>query len=135
MIDQGIAALLAANAGIAALVGQRIYRMKAPPDLQQLPCLVYSFVGGAAEPTLTSRGVYRQRVQVDALAWGNGADATAATLRAEAIAALDGWTSVLADGTAVINTTVANPGTDFVEDEEIFRCMAEFYVYYTNPAS
>lgn len=131
MIDQGLYALLAADAAVSAIVAGRVFRMKAPPDLTQLPCLVYSFVGGAAEPTLRSRGVYRQRVQMDALALD--AD-TVAQLRTATLTALDGWTATLDDGTRVLDTQVLNPGTDFADEDRIFRCMAEFYVWYTNPA-
>jgi hypothetical protein len=59
----------------------------------------------------------------------------ARAIRAAVIAALDGWSATLSDGTRVLDTTVLNPGTDFCSEQRIFRCMCEFYVLYTLPTA
>ena len=147
MIQEGIYELLAANVGISALVGTQIFVGDAPPDLKQYPCITYSLVGGSWDPTLRNSGTIRQRVEFNghaaAASGGNGPAKVAAQIRQAVILAvlktlhpLDGAGSVLlADGTRVVDVKLLNPGTDFVTEDRIFRCMCEFYVYYTLPTS
>ena len=131
MIQEGLKALLAANAGVSALVAGRIFPVLGPPDIGQMPYVVYVCVGGSSEPSLSTSGVLRQRIEINAHAETYGA---AAVLRAAIISAVNGWNETLADGTHVLNTTLLNPGTDFCGEDRIFRCMVEFYVLYTLPA-
>lgn len=137
MIETGLYALLAADAGVSALVAGRVYSGAAPDDLAQYPCVVYSMVGGSSEPTLNTPGMIRQRVQIDGFAaspsGANTPGTIAAQIRAAVIAALSGWQQTLGDGTNVSNTVLLNPGTDFVSEQRIFRCMCEFYVLFTYP--
>lgn len=139
MIDEGIYSLLAADAGVSALVDGRIYAVEGPPDATKMPYVVYRFVGGSASPTLSTSGVLRQRVEVDAYAAAPSAGlqpgTVAAKIRTAVIAALNGWQQTLSDGTRVLDTYLVNPGTDFCTEQMIFRCMVEFYVDYTLPAS
>ena len=139
MIDEGIYSLLAADAGVSALVDGRIYAVEGPPDATKMPYVVYRFVGGLASPTLSTSGVLRQRVEVDAYAAASSAGlqpgTVAAKIRRAVIAALNGWQQTLSDGTRVLDTYLVNPGTDFCTEQMIFRCMSEFYVDYTLPAS
>lgn len=142
MIDSGLYALLAADNGgdaIDQLAGGRVFAVEGPPDMAEMPYLVYSFVGGLAAPALTSSGVLRQRVQIDAFAAqasGTVQPGTiAAMLRNAVIPRVDGWREMLADGTNVLNAIVLNPGTDFCTEQRVFRCMCEFYIDYTLPTS
>lgn len=136
MIEEGIYALLAADTGVSALVAGRIFAIAGPPDRAQMPYLVYSLVGGSSDQTLRTSGVNRHRLQIDAYAADpNGSDGpakVAAQIRAAAIAALEGWNGQLSGGINVLDTLTLNPGTDFCTEQMIFRCMAEFYVLYTN---
>lgn len=131
MIDSGLYQLLAADAGVSAICAGRIFSVDIPPDNQQLPALAYSMVGGAATPTFTTSGVFRQRVQLDA--FGDSYD-DAASLRAAGITAVNGWCAVLSDGTRVLSASLLNPGTDFCGEDRIFRCMCEFYILHTLPS-
>lgn len=142
MIEEGLVALLtAANGGdaIDTYVAGDVFGDSAPPDQTALPCLCYSLVGGASEPTLNGPGVIRQRIEINALAMqpagGIGPRAIAGKIRAAVIARLNGWQHTLTDGTVVLNAVLLNPGTDFVTEERVFRCMCEFYVLYTLPTS
>lgn len=132
MIGAGIYAQLTGNAAVAAIIGARVFSSVGVPDQTQLPCLVVSLVGGAVAPTLTSSGVIRQRVQIDALSLDSDqCDA----LSDAVIAAMDGWSGAQSNGANVLDTLIANPGTEFADEERIFRQMTEFYVLYTLPAS
>jgi Protein of unknown function (DUF3168) len=132
MIDEGLYALLAADDGVLAIVNARIFQVAVPEDLDQYPCVGYSFVGGASDPTFTTSGVIRQRVELNAYSVN---PSEAANLRAAIIKAVNGWQQTLSDGTNVLNTYLLNPGTDFVGEDKIFRRMCEFYVLYTLPTS
>jgi hypothetical protein len=138
VIEAGIYALLAADAGVSALVAGRIFQGVAPSDQSQYPCVVCSFVGGSSEPTFQGAGMIRQRVQIDAFAavpsGTNSPGTVAANIRAAVIRALNGWQqTALDDGTFVSSAVLLNPGTDFVSEQRIFRCMCEFYVLFTIP--
>jgi len=139
VIDAGLYALLSGNSAVAALVGAQIFAGDAPDDISQYPCIAYSFVGGSADPTMATSGMIRQRVQIDAFAalpsGGLSAGSVAAAIRCAAIKAVNGWQQLLSDGTNVSNAVLLNPGTDFVSEDRIFRCMCEFYVLYTLPTS
>jgi hypothetical protein len=147
VIDAGIYALLAADAGVEALVGTSIFAGDAPDDLAQYPCIAYSFVGGSSDPTMSTSGAIRQRVQIDCFAARSSgslsAGSVAAAIRQAAILAiLKAWhplwpaaPAVLADGTTVLDAVLLDPGTDFVSEQRIFRCMCEFYVQYTLPTA
>lgn len=138
MIDAGLDALLAADSGVAALVGANIFAGDAPDDAAMYPCVTYSFVGGSSNPTLNTSGTIRQRVEINGHAMMPSgtltAGSVAAAIRAAVINAVNGWRQLLGDGTNVLSTTLANPGTDFVSEQRIFRCMCEFYILYTLPA-
>lgn len=138
MIDAGLNKLLAQNSEVAALAGENIFAGDAPDDIAQYPCIAYSFVGGSADPTFNTSGMIRQRIQIDAFAMQpSGSDSpgtVAACIRAAVIKAVNGWQQLLGDGTNVLNAVLLNPGTDFVSEDRIFRCMCEFYVLYTLPA-
>jgi hypothetical protein len=136
MVDQGLFALLAADPGVAALVPQgQIFAGDAPDDFALYPCISYSLVGGSSAPTLSTSGVIRQRIEINSCAAqpaNNLSPGTlAAQIRAAVITAVNGWQQKLPDGTNVLNATLLNPGTDFISEQRIFRCMCEFYVLYT----
>lgn len=130
-LQAGLLAQLAADAGVSALVGAKFFEGAMPPDFKMYPCVSFAFVGGSAESTLDTSGVIRQRVEMN----GGALDyPTADAIRTALIVALNGWQQRLADGFNVLNTTLLNPGTDFVTEQRIFRCMVEFYVLYTLPS-
>lgn len=137
MIEPGLYALLAADPGIAALVGARIFAGDAPDDITQLPCVAYSLVGGSSEATLGTTGVGWQRVEINGFAMQPSGNLTprdiAGQIRAAVIAAVNRWSALLEDGTNVLDTLLVNPGTDFVSEQRIFRCVCEFRVEYTLP--
>jgi len=132
LIQAGFIALLKNDSATSALIGAKIFQGATPPDLTQYPCASFKLVGGSGNPTFRTSGVNRQRVEFN----GHATDyPTADAIRTAITNALDGWTQKLDDGTNVITTLQANPGTDFEPGEaRIFRCMVEFYVLYTQPS-
>jgi hypothetical protein len=64
MIGVQLYALLSANAGVAALVGDRIFPQVMPQG-GQLPALVYAVVDDVPENTLTGYTLRGARVQID----------------------------------------------------------------------
>lgn len=127
-LPQGLFALLTGDSGVAALIATRMYPVELPEG-EQLPALLYRFVGGKSSPTLTTSGMQRARVQFDC--FGDTYD-DASSLRAAVVGALNGYVGTLADGTELQNADVMGPGTDFFDDDpRSFRCMVEFYLYYT----
>jgi hypothetical protein len=129
VLQEGLFALLAADAGVSGFVGSRIYAGAAPDDLKAYPCVEYSLVGGSASSTFKTTGVLQQRVEINGFSFTSYAEA--AKIRQAAIKALIGWSQALGDGTTILDAELLNPGTDFVSEQRCFRCMAEFYVLYT----
>jgi len=132
VIDQGLVALLAANAGVAALLktggAGSIFQGVVPEDIAQYPCIGYQFVGGRSDPTLTTSGMQRSRVQLDC--WATTPDL--AKQLADAVRqALNGYQGLLTDGTLLQAGLLINPGVDlFSDDSRFFRRMLEFYLLY-----
>jgi hypothetical protein len=131
MMQEGLNALLEGSQA-AALAQGGIFAGVAPDDKKLYPCVSYSLVGGSADPTLTTSGVIRQRVELNGFSFNSYAEA--AEIRAAIIAALEGWQQQLSDGVNILDTVLLNPGTDFVSEQRCFRCMCEFYVLYTLPS-
>lgn len=133
-IDAGITNLLATNAGVQANLATggaaSIFDGVAPEDVSQYPLLSYQWVGGASDPTFSTSGLNRGRLQIDC--WGLTKQ-TAVALANAVIAALDGFQGVLSDGTPVANAWLINPpGVDYFSGDSRFRRrMLEFYVLYT----
>ncbi|HKD60544.1 MAG TPA: DUF3168 domain-containing protein [Terracidiphilus sp.] len=136
LLQEGLAALLAADASILGLVGSRIYGVLAPDDAAQYPCCSYSLIGGTAETTLDGVVVREARLELNGFSLNSYREAN--TIREALIAAVDGWTATLGAGlqigaptTQILEVTLLNPGTDFCSVQRVFRCLCEFRVLYT----
>jgi hypothetical protein len=104
---------------VTAICGTRIYPLALPTD-PTLPAIDYRFVGGANQPTMSTDGVQRYRVEVNC--WGN-TYSDAVSLRYAVVKALSGYQA------GTMNIQYLMPQDLF--DEELLQCqaMAEFYVY------
>lgn len=132
MIDQGIVSVLAANAGVAAILATggagSIFQTEVPEDAAQYPCVGYRFVGGASKPTLTTSGMQRARLEVSC--WGAEPE-DAKNLAGAVIAALNGYQGQLSDGTYLLNAELLDPGQDgFSSGSRYFRRIVEFYLFF-----
>jgi len=130
VIQEGFVAQLLADPNVTAIAGANIYAILAPGDQCMYPCVSYRFIGGSQQLTYRNFPYREQRVEFAAHAFDY---AIAVRLRDAITVALQDWKEVLRDGTDVILTNCANPGTDFLGDDRIFSCLVEFYFNYNSP--
>jgi len=142
MIDQGIVDLLANDSGVAAILKTStvaqltgwtaqasIYQVVAPEDLERLPLIAFSYVGGSSGNTLDGvGGIQKLRLQIDC--WGT-TPVDAKNLADAVRKVLDGYQGVLSDGTWLQSAVMVHPGIDFFSDaSRYYRRMLEFYLLY-----
>jgi hypothetical protein len=128
MIETGIFSLLSMEPTISALVADRVYPVILPTEAS-MPAVTYQIVGGSSQPTLTEPGVQRVRLQVDC--WASDAYLTAAAVRAALTMFLANKGGVqLVDGTFLQGVQYISPLDFYASGDELFRCGAEFYLFY-----
>jgi hypothetical protein len=120
VIEANIYSVLAADPGIAALAGTRIYPIELPEG-PTLPALTYKMIYGLPKPTFSTSGMKRSRVQIDSRGSSYG---DAVTLRQAVIVALDGYVD------ANINVQLCGWHDGFEDDARIYVACAEFYFYF-----
>lgn len=129
MLAAGIYALLAGEATISALVGNRITPVRLPIG-SAMPALTYSFIGGSSEPTFETSGMQKVRIQFDAFGDSHN---DAAAVREALRKFLNGFRGPLSDGTRIQNFDLIQ-AMDFDEQySRNFRCMQEMYCMFTFP--
>lgn len=126
MIEQGLWHLLSTTTAITALCKTRIYPVILPTD-PTYPALTYQMISVKADPTLDTSGLQRWRIQFDC--WSS-VYAEASSLRAALTKALNGYQGTLVDGTLLQNVDLVQITDFFADQARIFRCMAEFYLYF-----
>lgn len=129
MILSGIQSLLASNAGIAALASNRIYPVLMPEslDLSTYGAVTYHVVGGSSDPTFTTSGMQKLRVQFDCF----GSTFKQANLIREAIRlAINGYSGTLNDGTTLQWAELIQPIDHFENDARQYRCSSEYYLHF-----
>lgn len=127
MIDAGLWHLLSTTAAITAICKTRIYPIILPPD-PTWPAMTYQIIAATPEPTLDTAGFQRWRLQFDC--WAN-TYADAASLRAALIRTLNGYQGTLSDGTLLQDAEFIQVTDFFADDARVYRCMVEFYLYFT----
>jgi Protein of unknown function (DUF3168) len=127
VIEAGIFNLLSTTAAITAICGERIFPDVLPKAPTQ-PSLTYHFVGGTQDPTFTTRGMQRWRLEIVAEA---PTAAGAIGLRNAVIAALNGYQGMLSDGTFLQNCDFLQLMDAYDHEALIYRRMVEFYLYFT----
>ena len=132
MIQTGIYSLITGFSSVSALIGTRLHPVTLK-EAETLPAMTYQLVGGSSDPTLTTSGLQRLRVQFDC--WGANYD-DAAGLRKALIKELNGYRGLLSDGTYLQNADlIGSIGVDYFEDvPRQYRCMVEFYFYFVFPS-
>lgn len=126
MIEQGLFSLLSSTSSITALVGNRISPVLLPTG-SAYPALTYQIVGSSSEPTFSTSGFQRLRVEINC--WSDRY-LDAVTLRDTVTAALDGFQGVLSDGTYLQNVQSLQTIDFFESDSRSYRAMAEFYLFF-----
>jgi uncharacterized protein DUF3168 len=129
MLSTGLYALLAGEATIAAIVGDRIEPIELSIN-QTMPALTYKFIGGSSEPTLDSDGWQRQRVEFRSFGDTHfPADALREALRRF----LNGFQGTLSDGTVLQNVQLIQSQDGFEQYSREFGLLSEYYFYFTFP--
>lgn len=130
MIEVGLFTLLSHDPGISGLVASRVYPVILPPGAT-MPAITYQVVSGQTKPGLTTRGMQRWRLQVDC--WGESY-LDAATARKAVVKLLDMHNVTLSDGTRLQAAIFIQPIDFYAGENELYRCGAEFYLYFHFPA-
>lgn len=127
MIDAGLFHLLSTATAITDICQTRIFPVLLPtgPDY---PAVTYQLISATPQPTLNTSGFQRWRIQFDC--WGKSY-ADAAGLRAALVKTLNGFQGVLSDGTRLQNADFLQLTDFFADDARVYRCMVEFYLYFT----
>lgn len=126
MIEAGLFSLLSTTAAITTLCGTRIYPAVLP-TIPTYPCLRYKLISAKAEPTLSTSGYQRWRIQFDCFA---NTYASAVALRAAIRSALEGYRGTLIDGTYLQDAQFIQLGDDYEDDPRVYCAMSEFYLFF-----
>lgn len=131
MFTCGLFDLLKSFNDLIAIVGGRVFAVVLPENAT-LPAMTYQVVGGSSEPTFDTSGLQKVRVQFDFFADSKtGSYKAAAGARDALRKLLNGYTGTLSDGTVVQNADLIQNIDFFEEYPRQFRCMSEFYFYFT----
>jgi hypothetical protein len=140
MLEVGIAQLVAANAGVQALIGNpaRLYPVVLPdnigtPNGPAWPCATYQVISDVPEYVLPAgTAIEVKRIQVDT--WSGGPDnasyAAAKAVQAAIRAVLDLYFGQLADGTRVAGIFVAHSMELFEQDARAYRTTTDYMVHF-----
>jgi hypothetical protein len=122
-IDEDIVALLAADAGVSALVSARIYP-DVPAESTVLPCIVYRRISGPRVQILSGpNGLAHPRFEFNCLATSKGGAKTVA----DAVrAALDGHR-----GNAFVDVTLLDERSFFDNEPKQYRADVDFEIFHT----
>lgn len=126
MIEDGIVALLRADATVTGLIGNRIYPVIVP-EPTVYPCLSYQVVSASPEATLDSSDRGSKRVQVDA--WGTSyADCKRVLLAVRKVLHL--FRGPLPDGTRALVIRHVLELDEFESDGRVYRSLADYQADY-----
>lgn len=130
MIEQGIYNLLAGNAGLTAIVGDRIYPVVVP-EPTVYPCLSYTGITSSSAYTFDRRSHDTKRIQFDA--WATSYSDAKSILHALKLA-LDTLSGTLSDGTRLLAAFSDQEIDHFESDGRIYRSLAEYTFEYIEAA-
>ncbi len=122
----GLFQLLSTAPTLVALQRARVFPVVLPEG-ETLPATTYRTIGGRQDPTYTTSGLQRRRVELSFRATNAaGAD----QLREATIAVLNGFHGAMPNGFVVQDCELLQPLDDFDTDARQFRFGAEFYFYF-----
>jgi hypothetical protein len=127
MLAKAVKDLIASDDALEALLGCGIHPLTYPSGAK-MPVLTYQLVGGVGQPTFDTSGMQRRRYQFDAL---SDSYAQADLIRAMLMKFLSGYRGRLSDGTFLQNVYYIQSIDFFDSNPRQFRCVVEFYFYYT----
>lgn len=126
-LEDGLYTFLAAQAGISALVGTRIYPLVAPEGAV-MPCIVYQRIGGSRVVSHSGDSeLARPRIQVSA--WAETYD-EAKSIAEAVVAATSGYSGTW--GSVSIGAVEVEDGPDdYDEATRLYRKINDLIVYFT----
>jgi hypothetical protein len=130
MIETSLYAYLAAYAGLAALVSDRIYPVIAPQGSTK-PCLVYTKIGNDRKHSMQGySGLQETRIQISCFAElyeTVGAVVGAKDVAAQVVAAMEAW-----EGSAGIQAVFPAGERDMYEpDTELYHIPLDFIIWHS----
>jgi hypothetical protein len=134
MLEAGLSQLVAAAAGVQALIGSpaRLYPVLVPENAT-FPCATYQVI--STVPGYTHSGanpIEKRRVQFDT--WSGGASnanyADVKNLQAAIRAVLEGFQGTLPDGTLVAGIFVAHAADLYEQDARAYRTTTDYMVHF-----
>jgi hypothetical protein len=137
--EQALAKLLKAHAGVAALVGTRIYPGGVLPQSVTYPAIAYQMVGATSILALTEVSRTREkRVRFWSATEGVGTYGNAKALDLAVRACLAGYTGTVSDGlspasTIHIQAVLPLSSFDLYEAETQTHMVVSDYTVWTNP--
>lgn len=124
MLEQGISDLLLADAGVIALIGDRLYPVVPPPELQCYPALTMQSMPSAA-PDYTLHGEQINYSRLQFTAWArNYADCRHVLAAVDLV--LNKLSRTLGDGTRVLFASSNSPIDHFDDVPRLFRSSADY---------
>lgn len=134
MLEAGIQNLIAADAGVQALIGDpaRLYPVALPED-PAFPCASYQVISDVPDYLLAgTSSIEVKRVQVDTWSGGtnNATYAAAKQVQAAIRTVLESFRGQLADGTRVAGIFVANAVDLFEQDARAYRTTTDYMVHF-----
>ena len=130
MLESGIQQLVAANAGVQALIGQRFYPVLLPDDVTY-PCASYQVISTSPQYYVdSSKAIGQVRIQVDTWSGGtsNATYAAAKTVQAAIRSVLEGFKGLLPDGTFVKSILVDNALDLYEQDARCYRTSTDYLI-------
>jgi len=126
MIEEGIVALLRADATLTGLIGTRLYPVLVP-EPTVYPCLSYQVVSASPDYTIDGTRCGSKRIQFDA--WGTSYGDCKAILQALGNV-LDLFRGMLPDGTRALVIRNVLELDQFESDGRVYRSLADYRAEY-----
>ena len=128
MIEAGLQAKVANDPTVSGLCGTRVYPVKLP-DSPTLPAVTYQGISTNPDSTMDGpSGFVEVRLQFDC--WGE-TYGDAKTLQDAVRLALDGYTGLLSDGTAVFNVMLDTASDLYEPDSRLYRASTDYKVQFS----
>jgi hypothetical protein len=123
MLTRGLSSLLQ-NAGL----GMEFWPILLP-QAACLPAATFHIIGGTSEATFEGSGLQKLRIQFDVFSRKSYDEASGK--RDQLRAFLNGYRGTLSDGTVLLNVDLIQVIDFFDYDPRQWRCVIEFYFYFT----
>jgi hypothetical protein len=133
MLEVGIQNLVAANAGVQALLGDpaRFYPVLLPED-PDWPCASYQLISDVPDYLLRGVGIEVRRLQVDSWSGGPVSASYLAVKNIDAAirAVLEGFSGELPDETRVAGIFVINSHDGYEQDARAYRTTTDYRIHF-----